>query len=117
MARTNRVYSLAFKRQVALEFIGGATLSGLAKRHGIDRTLIRNWARKYEEGSLTSDGRMAGLVREYEKRIAALEQLAGKQALEIEFLKGALKPPALPKNATTSLVTGPLASALRKAAG
>jgi hypothetical protein len=60
---------------------------------------------------------MAGLVREYEKRIAALEQLAGKQALEIEFLKGALKPPTLPKNATTSLVTGPLASALRKAAG
>jgi transposase len=117
MARKSRVYSLAFKRQVAREFIGGETLYSLAKRHEIDRTLIRNWARKYEEGSLNSDARMAGLVREYENRIAALEQLAGKQALEIEFLKGALKTPALPKNATTSLVTGPVASASRKVAG
>jgi transposase len=117
MARKNRVYSLAFKRQVAREFLGGETLSGVARRHEIDRTLVRAWARKYEEGSLNSDGQMAGLVREYEKRIAALEQLAGKQALEIEFPKGALKPPALPKNVTTSLVTGPPGSASRRGAG
>ena len=117
MARKYRVYSLAFKREVALEFLSGGAISSVAGRHDVDRTLVRSWARKYEEGSLNGDGRMTGLVREYEKRISALEQLAGKQALEIEFLKGALKPPVLPKNATTSLVTGPPASASRKAAG
>ena len=33
----------------------------------------------------------ADLLQEYEARIAALERLVGKQALELEFLKGALK--------------------------
>ena len=32
MAR-HRSYSLEFKRQVALEYIGGQSLHGLAKRH------------------------------------------------------------------------------------
>jgi hypothetical protein len=31
----------------------------------------------------------ASLLQEYEARIAALERLVGKQALELEFLKGA----------------------------
>lgn len=114
MARKNRVYSLAFKRQVALEFLGGASIASLSKRHDLYPPQIRTWARKYEEGGLNSDARMAGLVRDYERRIAALEQLVGKQALELEFLKGALKPPRLPKDGTISLVTGPWASASRK---
>lgn len=116
MARKNRVYSLSFKRQVAQEYLGGETVYSVAKRHEIDRTLVRNWARKYEDGGLNSDARVGGLVREYEKRIALLERLAGKQALEIEFLKGALKEPARPKDGTTSIVTGRPASASRKAA-
>ncbi len=115
MAR--KVHKLAFKRQVALEFLRGAELAVMARRHDLYPSQIRTWARKYEEGSLNTDVRMAGLVRDYEKRIAALEQLVGKQTLEIEFLKGALKLPALPKNGTISLVTGPRASASRKAAG
>ena len=32
--------------------------------------------------------RLADLIQEYEARIAALERLVGKQALELEFLKG-----------------------------
>ncbi|MGE0281861.1 MAG: transposase [Rhizobiaceae bacterium] len=87
-ARKNRVYSLAFKRQVAQEYLEGGMLNGVANRHEVDRTLVRNWARKYEDGMLNSDAPLAGLVRDYEKRIASLERLAGKQALEIEFLKG-----------------------------
>ena len=33
----------------------------------------------------------AGLLQEFEAKISALERLVGRQALEIEFLKGALK--------------------------
>ncbi|ESY79545.1 hypothetical protein X740_16685 [Mesorhizobium sp. LNHC221B00] len=33
----------------------------------------------------------ADFIQEYEARIVALERLGGKQALELEFLKGALK--------------------------
>ena len=37
------------------------------------------------------DGRAADLIQEYEATIAALERLVGNQALELEFLKGALR--------------------------
>jgi transposase-like protein len=45
MAR-DRSHSVAFKRQVAQEFVAGETLHGLAKRHDLSRNLIRLWARK-----------------------------------------------------------------------
>ena len=37
----HRTHSIEFKRQVALDFIAGETLHGLAKRHDISRNLIR----------------------------------------------------------------------------
>jgi transposase len=46
----HRSYSIAFKRQVAQEYIGGETLHGLAKRHDLSRNLIRIWIGKYEAG-------------------------------------------------------------------
>ena len=49
--------------------------------------------------------------------IAALERLVGKQALELEFLKGALKNGPRPKSASTSAVVGPPVSASLKDAG
>ncbi len=53
----------------------------------------------------------------YEARIAALERMVGRQALEIEFLKGALKHGARPRSAATSVVTGLVASPSPKGAG
>ena len=90
-------------------FSGCETLHGLAKRHDISRNLIRVWVEKYEAGALDEDARAADLVQEYEARIAALERLVGRQALELEFLKGALKSGPQAKSATTSVITGPTA--------
>ena len=39
----HRIHSIEFKRQIALDFIAGETLHGLAKRHDISRNLIRIW--------------------------------------------------------------------------
>ena len=87
-----RTHSIEFKRQVAQEYLSGETLHGLAKRHDIQRQLIHVWVRKYEEGAFDEDAQAAEHYPEgYEARIAALERLVGKQALELEFLKGALK--------------------------
>ena len=86
-----RTHSIEFKRQVAQEYLAGETLHGLAKRHDVQRQLIRVWVRKYEEGAFDEDVQAADLIQEYEARIAALERLVGKQALELEFLKAALK--------------------------
>jgi hypothetical protein len=47
----------------------------------------------------------------------ALESLVGKLALENEFLKGAVRSTARPKNEPTSVVAGPVASQLPKDVG
>jgi hypothetical protein len=39
----HRSHSVAFKRQVAEEFLAGETLHPLSKRHDISRQLIRIW--------------------------------------------------------------------------
>jgi transposase len=91
MARQQRSHSIEFKRQVVQEYIAGETLYGLAKRHDLSRQLIRVWIEKYETGGLDADAQAAELLHEYKTKIAALERMVGRQALEIDFLKGALK--------------------------
>jgi transposase-like protein len=116
MAR-HRTHSIEFKRQIAQEFLAGETLHGLAKRHDICRNLIRIWVQKYETGDFDADAAAADLLQQYEARIAALERLVGKQALELEFLKGAVKSAPQLKSATTSVVVGPRVSASQKDVG
>src|ERR1700693_707107 len=116
MAR-HRSHSIAFKRQVAEEYVAGETLHGLAKRHDVSRTLIRVWIARYQAGTLDQEAEAADLLQDYVARIAALERLVGRQALEIEFLKGALKNAPRPRSASTSVITGPTASPSRKGAG
>lgn len=116
MAR-HRTHSIDFKRQVAQEFLAGETLHGLAKRHDLSRNLIRVWVEKYEASAFDDDARAADTIQEYEARIAALERLVGKQALELEFLKGALRNGAQPRSAPMSVITGPTGSPSREDAG
>jgi len=94
--------------------MAGETLHALAKRHDVSRTLIRVWIKRLEAGALDEEAQAADLLQEYEAKIAALERLAGKQALEIEFLKGALRSAPRPRSATISVITGPMASPLPK---
>jgi len=102
---------------VAQEYIAGETLHALAKRHDISRQLIRIWVQRYETGAFDDDAHAADLIQEYEARIVALERLVGRQALEIEFLKGALKDAPRPRSGPTSVITGPPASPSPKDAG
>jgi transposase len=113
----HRTHSLEFKCQVAQEFLAGDTLHSLAKRHDICRNLIRVWVKKYEAGEFDDDAAAVDLLQQYEARIAALERLVGKQALELEFLKGALKSAPRQKSAPTSVIAGPPASLSPKDAG
>jgi transposase len=116
MAR-HRSHSVAFKRQVAEEFLAGETLHGLAKRHDICRNLIRVWVAKYEAGAFDDDAKAADLIQAYEARIAALERLVGKQALELEFLKGARRSAPALRSELTSVITGPAACPSQRDAG
>lgn len=116
MAR-HRTHSIEFKRQVAQDYLAGETLHSLARRHDLSRNLIRIWIQKFEAGAFDDEAAAADTIEAYEARIAALERLVGRQALEIEFLKGALKHGPRPRSATTSVVTGPAACPSQKDAG
>jgi transposase len=113
----HRSHSIEFKRQVAQEFIAGETLHGLALRHDLSRNLIRIWVAKYEAGVFDEDAGAADLLHEYEAKIAALERLVGRQALELELLKGALRSARLPRSGPTSVIAGPRVSPSPKDAG
>jgi transposase-like protein len=113
----HRTHSIEFKRQVAQEFLAGETLHGLSKRHDICRNLVRVWVQKYEAGAFDEDVQTADLLQQYEARIAALERLVGKQALELEFLKGALRSAPQPRSASTSVIAAPGVSASPKDVG
>src|SRR5215470_15967639 len=113
----HRTYSIEFKRQIAQEYIASETLHALAKRHDLSRNLIRIWVAKYEAGAFEDEFRAADLLQEYEAKIAALERMVGRQALEIELLKGALKNAPRPRSVNTSVIAGPAASPSQKDAG
>lgn len=93
----HRSQCIAFKRQVAGEFIAGDTLHTLAKRHDVSRQLIQEYEAKIA-------------------KIATLERMVGRQALELELLKRALKYAPRPESVTTSVVTGPPVSPLAEGA-
>jgi transposase len=113
----HRSHSIEFKRQVVQAYLSGETLHGLASRHDLSRNLIRIWIAKYETGAFAEDVAAAATIEECEARIAALERLVGKQALELEFLKGALRGGHRTKSAPMSVITGPQVSPSPKDAG
>ncbi len=114
MAR-HRTYPIAFKRQIAQEFLSGeVSLHGLAKRNDICRNLIRVWVEKYERGEFDDEVEAANLLEQYETRIAALERMVGRLALENELLKGASRGSRPPRDGGPSVITGPVASPLPK---
>ena len=83
----HRSHSVAFKRQVAEGFVADETLHALSKRHGVSLQMIRIWVGKFEASALDEDMQAADLLQEYEAKIAALERMVGRQALEIELLE------------------------------
>ncbi|MEC5382414.1 hypothetical protein VSX64_16275 [Aurantimonas sp. C2-6-R+9] len=71
------------------------------------RTLLPIWIEKYERGEFDDDAVEEEPLPEYEMRIAALERLFGRQALEIEFLKGARRRERSQRSPPESVITGP----------
>ena len=68
MAR-QRSHSIAFKRQVAQEFIAGESLYALSKRHDISRQLIRVWVEKMKPAPWTKTPRLPIYSRNTKPRL------------------------------------------------
>ena len=89
MPRIRRSFTPEFKAQVVLELLAGdASPAELARRHQVQPQLMAHWKAAVLE-------RLPALfggdetTRQHDARIQELEQLVGRQALELEILKKA----------------------------
>jgi hypothetical protein len=71
---------------------------------------------RVQSGEFDPDLEAATLLADYEAKIVALERMVGRQALEIESLKGALQQGRLPRSAPMCVMAGPAVSQSLKAA-
>jgi transposase len=87
--RKYKRYSTEFKRQVIEELLSGVSSPAqIMRKHEISSGLLYHWKKQYLNNLFAdAPNREAAL----EERICQLEQLAGKLALENEFLKKAVQ--------------------------
>lgn len=83
-----RKLSNAQKRDVVQQAINGdVSKSSVCRKYNISYTLLAKWVKAYENGRLDNEPTTeAGKLEKIEK----LEQMIGRQVMEIEFLKKAL---------------------------
>jgi transposase len=116
MARHRR-FSFEFKRQVVLDVLQERVgLREMARKHGISRSLIRQWIQKYETGQLT-DELDEVRIAEYEGKIAELERKVGQLTMEVDLLKKGARWAQRPNGdniSTNSIVSGPKVSPSRE---
>jgi len=82
-----RTFTTSFKVQVVRELLaGGVSQAALARRYELAPDQISRWRERYEQGTLVEGSAdAAGL----QARIAELERLVGRLALENDLLKKA----------------------------
>lgn len=90
-----RKHTNMFKLKVVQEYIGGASVASISRKHSIHENLVYKWRHQFDAdpaGAFRSNA-LPGSVSDAE-RIAALEQensqlaqLLGKSMLEMDFLK------------------------------
>ena len=86
-----RKFSPEFKAQVVLEIVsGGKSLAQASRDYQIKNTVLSRWKAQFFDGAagIFEPGRPAEEKR-LRERIADLERLAGKQALQLEIAKKA----------------------------
>lgn len=90
MAKRRRSFTPEFKAQVILEVLSGVKSGAEACReYGIRSQLLSKWKAQFLENASSVFESHIDPHSEEKARIAELERLAGRQALEIEVLKKA----------------------------
>lgn len=85
---TYRKFSKEQKRAIVEEALSGQrSKAAVSREHGISCSLLQKWVEAYEYGRLDNEPTTEAGQRE---KIEKLEQMVGRQAMEIEFLKKAI---------------------------
>jgi transposase len=86
--RSQRSFSLEFKRQVVQELLSSeSSPAQLCRRHNIGASLLYHWKRQYSRGKFENEPTEEAALKD---RVEKLERLVGKLTLENEFLKRGL---------------------------
>jgi transposase-like protein len=108
-------YSMRFRQRVVERMQLESNISQLSRELGLDRSMMYIWKRKLEGrayGSVRS-GRVDvrdRQIQELQEKIAGLEGVIGRQALELDFFEGALRrmrETELPSNAAGEIASTP----------
>jgi transposase len=96
-----RSYTREFKLRALLRWKAGESVEAVARDVGVRADQLYRWRRKYEAGgaeALRGAGKprrgfepASGAPTSSERRIAELERQLGRQAVELDFLEGALQ--------------------------
>lgn len=108
--RTPRVFTTEFKERAVLRLEAGAQFSALAAELGVRRKLLYDWCKAYRRlgvaglnrkrgpkpggrGSGSPPGRTtpADPLAQAEARVAELERLVGRQQVDLDFFRRALR--------------------------
>ena len=99
-----RIFSQAFKRQIAEELLSGRSAQAqLIRQYGLSYNLLNNWRNAYGAGRLSD----AGGTTVLEARIRELERKVGELTMENDLLKRAAKFAALQESGSGLLYSGP----------
>ena len=90
MGLKRRKFTREFKEAAVRRLELGASVAEVARACEINATMLHRWRQELEEfGPKAFCG--SGQSRVEEDRIAALERKVGRQAVEIDFLRGCLQ--------------------------
>jgi transposase len=96
MAKNVKRYSMRFRQRVVERMQLEKNISALSRELGLDRSMMYIWKRKLEKrayGNVRSGevNVRDKQVKELQAKIAGLEGVIGRQALELDFFEGALR--------------------------
>ena len=110
-----RRFSKEQKQQIVDEALSGTTnKAAVARKHAIHYNMLDRWITESKSGRLSIE---ASIGIQYRDRIAQLEQMVGRQALEIEFLKKSNENARLRAKQKERLSKSSLTPALRREEG
>jgi transposase len=93
MSKARRKFSRDFKLKVVQAYESGVSAVELSRQFEIHPNVVSNWVRDYRKdptNAFASDAAQSDSSGSSEQRIAELERMIGRLALENEFLKKAL---------------------------